>query len=91
MSWAHSKVFLESLRTSDFSSSPWPRIGWGLFLSLVLGALGVAFGLQISLFFVVGVILAAVSAWRLPYFLFFVSLDQRKTHCFNVPFRGRRR
>jgi uncharacterized membrane protein YwzB len=74
MSLAHSKVFFESLRTSDFSSSPWPRIGWGLFLSLVLGALGVAFGLQISLLFIVGVTLAAVCAWRLPYFLFFASI-----------------
>lgn len=74
MSLAHSKVFLDHLRTSDVSPSPLLRIGWGLFLATVLGALGVAFGFQLSITFVLGLLLVVVCAWRLPYFLFFLSI-----------------
>ena len=74
MSLAHSKVFLHALRTSDFSSSPWPRIGWGLFLSLILGALGVAFGFQLSALFFIGLLFVFICAWRLPYLLFYLSI-----------------
>lgn len=74
MSVVHSKLFLQGLRRSDVTHSPWPRIGWGLFLSLVVGALGVVFGFQLSVFFVLGVLLVGVFAWRLPYALFYLSL-----------------
>lgn len=74
MSVVHSKVFLHALRRSDVTHSPWPRIGWGLFLSLLLGALGVAFGFQISVFFLLSLVLVFACAWRLPYLLFFTSL-----------------
>lgn len=74
MSLAHSKLFLHALRTSDSSRSPWPRISWGLFLSLILGALGAVFGFQISTFFFIGLVFVFVCAWRLPYLLFYISI-----------------
>ena len=74
MAVVHSKAFLQALQTSDLTSSPWLRIGWGLFLALVIGALAVAFGLQVSTVFLISVVLVIVCAWRLPYLLFYTSI-----------------
>lgn len=74
MSDAHSKVFIRSLHQSDVATSIWPRVGFGLFLAIILGAFAGAMGLQITTVFLLALSLVLLCAWRLPYALFYLSL-----------------
>ncbi len=55
--------------TEEFfpSSSPWPRIAWGLFLLLVLVALAVTTGSEVASIFAATAVAMVLLSWRFPY------------------------
>lgn len=61
--------------------SIWPRIGWGLFLCVLVGACLAALGLGVTLWSALIGIIVLLVAWRAPYTVFYAAI-------FTAPFIG---
>ncbi len=58
-----------------------PRIGWGLFLCVLVGACLVALGIGVSAWSALIAVLILLIAWRAPYIVFYITM-------FTAPFIG---
>lgn len=61
--------------------SVWPRIGWGLFLCVLVGACLTALGLGFSAWTALVAVIVLLIAWRAPYAVFYTTI-------FVAPFIG---
>ncbi len=61
--------------------SIWPRIGWGLFLCVLVGSSLAALGLGLSVWSVLIAIIVLLITWRAPYAVFYTAI-------FVAPFIG---
>lgn len=67
--------FIEALPPkNDHAHSMLPRIGWGLFLLVVLGAALVASGAPTGTSFLLASLVAILIAWRYPYASFYLAM-----------------
>lgn len=65
----------------DQTKSIWPRIGWGLFLCVIVGACFIALGLGLSAWTGLVALVVLLIAWRAPYAVFYSTM-------FGAPFIG---
>ncbi len=63
-----------SLEATALGTNPWPRISWGLFLLVLLGAIAVAIGVPWTMATGTVLLIALLCAWRFPYPVFFLFL-----------------
>lgn len=63
------------------TSSIWPRIGWGLFLTILVGAYLAVFGLGLTVWSALLAGIVLLVAWRAPYAIFYTAM-------FSAPFIG---
>lgn len=61
--------------------SIWPRIGWGLFLCVLVGAICIALGFGLSVWSALVAVIVLLIAWRAPYAMFYLAI-------FAAPFIG---
>lgn len=61
--------------------SVWPRIGWGLFLCVLVGACCIALGIGVSVWSALVAVIVLLIAWRAPYTVFYLAV-------FCAPFIG---
>ncbi len=75
MSVALSRVELRTMYDHlEETSSRWPRIGWGLFLLLLVGTSFVVFDSATIIIFLLSAIVILLLSWRLPYGVFYAFL-----------------
>ncbi len=61
--------------------SVWPRIGWGLFLCVLVSAICIALGFGLSIWSALIGLIVLLITWRAPYFVFYLAI-------FGAPFIG---
>ncbi len=72
------QTMIDDLNTTP---SPWPRLGWGLFLCILVAACCIAFGVGFSVWSALVGVVVLLIAWRAPYTVFYLAI-------FCAPFIG---